>query len=80
VKSSAICQLKPIDSSSPTNGWEHLLVSEFRIRDRQIESIGMMLLAELQQNNLGGRLYNYLLNRMSCSKTFNGIYPRILAD
>jgi AraC family transcriptional regulator len=33
------------------------LLSEFRIRDRQIESIGLMLLSELQQDHLGGRLY-----------------------
>jgi AraC family transcriptional regulator len=33
------------------------LLSEFRIRDRQIESLGLMLLSELQQENLGGRLY-----------------------
>jgi AraC family transcriptional regulator len=33
------------------------LLPEFRTRDRQIESIGMMLLAELQQENLGGKLY-----------------------
>lgn len=33
------------------------LLSEFRIRDPQIEAIGMLLLAELQQENLGGRLY-----------------------
>lgn len=33
------------------------LRSEFRTRDRQIEVIGMMLLAELKQENLGGRLY-----------------------
>ncbi len=32
------------------------LIPEFRIRDRQIEAIGLMLLAELQQDNLGGRL------------------------
>ncbi len=30
---------------------------EFRTRDPQIESIGMLLLAELKQENLGGRLY-----------------------
>ncbi|NKB18828.1 MAG: helix-turn-helix transcriptional regulator [Pseudanabaena sp. CRU_2_10] len=30
---------------------------EFRTRDRQIEAIGMMLLSELQQENIGGRLY-----------------------
>lgn len=33
------------------------LISEFRTRDRQLEAIGMMLLAELKQENLGGRLY-----------------------
>jgi AraC family transcriptional regulator len=33
------------------------LISEFRTRDAQIEAMGMMLLAELQQENLGGRLY-----------------------
>jgi AraC family transcriptional regulator len=37
---------------------DHLeLLPEFRTRDPQIEAIGMMLLAELQQDNLGGRLY-----------------------
>lgn len=30
---------------------------QLRTRDPHIESIGMMLLAELKQNNLGGRLY-----------------------
>jgi AraC family transcriptional regulator len=33
------------------------LIPEFRTRDRQIEAMGMMLLAELQQEDLGGRLY-----------------------
>jgi AraC family transcriptional regulator len=33
------------------------LYPEFRTRDPQIESICMMLLAEFQQENLGGRLY-----------------------
>jgi AraC family transcriptional regulator len=33
------------------------LLNEFKIRDRQIEAIGMLLLSELQQENLGGRLY-----------------------
>jgi AraC family transcriptional regulator len=33
------------------------LLPEFRTRDPQIESIGMLLLAELQQENLGGKLY-----------------------
>jgi AraC family transcriptional regulator len=32
-------------------------IPEFRTRDSQIEAMGMMLLAELQQKNLGGRLY-----------------------
>ncbi len=32
-------------------------MSEFRTRDAQIEAMGMMLVAELQQENLGGRLY-----------------------
>ncbi|MBD2038969.1 helix-turn-helix domain-containing protein [Leptolyngbya sp. FACHB-321] len=37
---------------------EHLeLLPEFRTRDPQIEAIGMMLLNELQQENLGGKLY-----------------------
>jgi AraC family transcriptional regulator len=33
------------------------LMPEFRTRDRQIEAIGLMLLTELKQENLGGRLY-----------------------
>ena len=33
------------------------LIPEFRIRDPQIEAICMMLLAELHQDNLGGKLY-----------------------
>lgn len=33
------------------------LLPEFRTRDPQIESIGMMLLCELQHENVGGRLY-----------------------
>jgi AraC family transcriptional regulator len=33
------------------------LLPEFKMRDRQIEAIGMMLLAELKQENLGGQLY-----------------------
>jgi AraC family transcriptional regulator len=39
------------------NGDRIELLSEFRTRDPQMEAIGMMLLAELQQDNLGGRLY-----------------------
>jgi AraC family transcriptional regulator len=33
------------------------LIPEFRTRDPQIEAIAMMLLTELQQENLGGKLY-----------------------
>ncbi len=33
------------------------LIPKFKTRDPQIESIGMMLLSELQQENLGGKLY-----------------------
>jgi AraC family transcriptional regulator len=33
------------------------LMSEFRTRDPQIEAMGMMLRTELQEENLGGRLY-----------------------
>jgi AraC family transcriptional regulator len=33
------------------------LISKFRIRDPHLESIGMMLLAELKQENFGGKLY-----------------------
>jgi AraC family transcriptional regulator len=33
------------------------LLPEFRMRDRQMEAIGMMLLTELQQENLGSKLY-----------------------
>jgi AraC family transcriptional regulator len=33
------------------------LIPEFRIRDHQVEAIALMFLAELKQENLGGRLY-----------------------
>jgi AraC family transcriptional regulator len=33
------------------------LFPEFRTRDPQLEAIGLLLLAELQQNNIGGKLY-----------------------
>ncbi|MDX2213814.1 MAG: AraC family transcriptional regulator [Oculatellaceae cyanobacterium bins.114] len=37
---------------------DHLeLLPEFKTRDPQIEAIGMLLLAELKQGNLGGKLY-----------------------
>jgi AraC family transcriptional regulator len=35
----------------------HELIPEFRTRDPQIEAIAMLLLTELKQENLGGRLY-----------------------
>jgi AraC family transcriptional regulator len=33
------------------------VIPEFRTRDPQLEAIALLLLAELKQNNLGGRLY-----------------------
>ncbi|WP_310485627.1 AraC family transcriptional regulator [Chamaesiphon sp. VAR_48_metabat_403] len=65
------------------------LISEFRTRDRQIESIGLMLLAELQQDNLGGRLYIdslanvlaiHLLRKYTTTKTDLPIYAGGLTD
>lgn len=59
------------------------LISEFRIRDRQIESIAMMLLTEFQQENVGERLYIdslanvlaiHLLRKYSVSKPRLAIY------
>ena len=59
------------------------LLPEFRTRDSQIESIGMMLLAELQQENLGPKLYIdslanvlavHLLRQYSASKSRLAIY------
>ncbi len=40
-----------------TNPDQLELIPEFRTRDPQIEAIGMLLLAELKQKNLGRRLY-----------------------
>ncbi|KOP22575.1 AraC family transcriptional regulator [Hapalosiphon sp. MRB220] len=40
-----------------TNPDQLELLPEFRTRDPHIESIGMMLLTELKQENFGGRLY-----------------------
>jgi AraC family transcriptional regulator len=65
------------------------VIPEFRTRDRQIESIGMMLLAELQHNNLGGRLYIdslanvlavHLLRQYTTTKTKLPIYAGGLPD
>ncbi len=59
------------------------LLPEFRTRDRQIESVGMMLLAELQQENVGSSLYIeslanvlavHLLRQYSTSKPRLSIY------
>lgn len=65
------------------------LVPEFRTRDSQIESIAMMLLAELQQDNLGGRLYIdslanvlavHLLRKYAVAKPNLAIYQGGLSD
>jgi AraC family transcriptional regulator len=65
------------------------LLPEFRTRDSQIEAIGMMLLAELQQENLGGRLYIeslanilavHLLRQYSAAKPRLAIYENGLPD
>ena len=59
------------------------LLPEFRTRDPQIESIGMLLLAELKQENLGSRLYIeslanvlavHLLRQYAASKPRIAIY------
>lgn len=59
------------------------LVPEFRTRDRSLESIGMMLLTELQEENVGGTLYIeslanilavHLLRQYSVTKPRLGIY------
>ncbi|AFY77191.1 transcriptional regulator containing an amidase domain and an AraC-type DNA-binding HTH domain [Pleurocapsa sp. PCC 7327] len=59
------------------------LIPEFRTRDPHIESIGMLLLSELQQENLGGRLYIeslanvlavHLLRQYSAPKPLLAIY------
>jgi AraC family transcriptional regulator len=65
------------------------LLSEFRIRDPQIESIAMMLLAELQQENTGSQLYIesianilaiHLLRQFSNTKPHLTIYEGGLPD
>jgi AraC family transcriptional regulator len=56
------------------------LIPEFRTRDRQIEAMGMMLLAELQQENLGGRLYiESLTNVLAVHllRQYSAIKPRL---
>lgn len=65
------------------------LLPEFRTRDPQIESIGMMLLSELKHENLGGRLYIeslanvlavHLLRQYSASKSRLSIYEGGLSE
>jgi AraC family transcriptional regulator len=65
------------------------LIPEFRTRDRQIESISMLLLAELQQKNLGGKLYIdslanvlavHLLRQYATSKPRLTVYEGGLPD
>lgn len=60
------------------------LLPEFQIRDFQIEAIGMMLLSELKQGNLGGRLYIesltnvlavHLLRQYATAKPRLTVYP-----
>jgi AraC family transcriptional regulator len=62
---------------------------EFRIRDRQIEAIGMMLLEEFQQENVGSSLYIeslanvlavHLLRQYTTSKPRLSIYEGGLSD
>jgi AraC family transcriptional regulator len=53
---------------------------EFRTRDSQIEAMGMMLLAELQQENLGGRLYiDSLTNVLAVHllRQYSALQPRL---
>jgi AraC family transcriptional regulator len=59
------------------------LIPEFRIRDRHLESIGMMLFTELQQNHPGSQLYIeslsnvlavHLLRQYSAAKPQFSIY------
>jgi AraC family transcriptional regulator len=57
------------------------LLPEFRTRDRQIEAIGMMLLTELKQENLGGRLYvESLANVLALHllRQYSAVQPRLL--
>ena len=65
------------------------LIPEFRTRDPQIEAIGMMMLSELQQENLGGKLYIesllnvlavHLLRKYSATKPQLGIYEGGLSE
>lgn len=62
---------------------------EFQARDPQIEAIGMMLLAELKQENSGGKLYVeslsnvlavHLLRQYAVSKTHLTVYESGLSE
>lgn len=58
----------------------HKLISEFKTRDPQIEAIAMLLLAELKQENLGGRLYiESLVNVLAVHllRQYTAIKPRL---
>ncbi len=59
------------------------ILPEFRTRDPQIEAIALMLLTELQQDNLGGKLYLdslanilgvHLLRRYTASQPYLSVY------
>ncbi|PPS40638.1 helix-turn-helix domain-containing protein [Chroococcidiopsis sp. TS-821] len=50
--------MKRVASEVLERNFEHLeLLAQFQTRDPQLEAIAMLLLAELQQENLGGKLY-----------------------
>lgn len=62
---------------------------EFQTRDPQLEAIGMMLLTELKQENLGGKLYIeslvnllavHLLRQYTASKSRFMVYERGLSE
>jgi AraC family transcriptional regulator len=63
-----------------TNTEQLELITEFRTRDRHIESIAMMLFSELKQENLGGRLYiESLANVLAVHllRQYSAIKPRL---
>lgn len=56
------------------------LLPEFRTRDPQIEAMGMLLFAELKQENLGGRLYiESLANVLAIHllRQYSAVKPRL---
>jgi hypothetical protein len=56
------------------------LLPEFRMRDRQIESIGIMLISELQQQNLGSNLYRVSVKYPSSAFAQTILYYQISLD